>query len=235
MRFILPTLFLCSTPLIATSAVADEWTGEASLTGSNTTGNTETTDIGLGLKLNVAGDAWRHKFRASADFGEVSGTTNKERFSLGYQIERDFTDRLYGFARTDYLNDSFGAFTDSFFLGGGLGYDVITGGAVTWDLSGGAGFRTQTSALDVTEDEFALNAGSDFDWAINDKVSFYDDAGLIYADSNTSFFNEAGITAQLMGSLAGRVSFRVEHNTDVPAGTEKTDTITRFGIVYTLN
>ena len=80
----------------------------------------------------------------------------------------------------------------------------------------------------------SITAGSDFDWKINEQVSLYDDAGMTYASSNTNLFNEIGLTANLMGSLAARASFRVDHNTDVPLGRVKTDTVTRFGIVYTI-
>ena len=35
----------------ANAQITEGWTGEASLAGSKTSGNTDTTDIGLGLKL----------------------------------------------------------------------------------------------------------------------------------------------------------------------------------------
>ena len=41
--------------------LVDGWVGEGSLTGSRTTGNTETTDIGLGAKLEKDTDTWNHK------------------------------------------------------------------------------------------------------------------------------------------------------------------------------
>ena len=222
--------------LTASPALAqlDGWTGEASLTGSKTTGNTDTTDIGLGLKLQNTGDIWRHKFNASVDFGEADGISNRERYALGYQIERDVSDRLYTFVRGDYFSDDFGAFTEGYFVGGGLGYNVILPPPASWDLTGGVGFRSQTSALDIEEEEFSVTAGSDFDWKINENVSLYDDAGLTWASSNAYLWNEIGLTANLMGNLAARASFRIDHNTDAPIGREKTDTITRFGIVYTI-
>ena len=65
------TALFAATPVLA----QDGWAGEASLTGSRTTGNTETTDLGLGLRLNKDGTTWSHEFRGSADFGRVSGET----------------------------------------------------------------------------------------------------------------------------------------------------------------
>ncbi|MGJ8558630.1 MAG: DUF481 domain-containing protein [Litorimonas sp.] len=226
-------------PLTAQAQVADGWSGEASLTGSQTTGNTDTTDVGLGLKLAKDGDVWRHKFNASADYGRAGGTTNKQRFVLGYQIDRDITDRLYAYANADYFSDDFGAFEDGYFLGTGLGYEVIVPDPIGWKLEGGLGYRSQTpqDTLGVAADstsEIAARLGSDFDWTLNDNVSLYNDSELIYSESDTNVWNEFGLTATLTGRLAARASVRVDHHTDVPVGLENTDTITRFGLVYTM-
>lgn len=226
-------------PLTAQAQVADGWSGEASLTGSQTTGNTDTTDVGLGLKLAKDGDVWRHKFNASADYGRASGTTNKQRFVLGYQIDRDISDRLYAYANADYFSDDFGAFEDGYFLGTGLGYEVILPDPIGWKLEGGLGYRSQTpqSVVGVAGDstnELALRLGSDFNWTLNDNVSLYNDSELIYSESDTNIWNEFGLTATLTGRLAARASFRVDYHTDVPVGRENTDTITRFGLVYTM-
>ncbi len=212
----------------------DGWAGEASLTASNTTGNTETTDVGLGLKLAKEADVWRHKFDAIADFGEVSGTSTKERYALGYQIDRDLNERTYVYGNADYFNDKFGAFVEGYFVGGGLGYKAILPEPMSWNLEGGLGFRSQEDTLDVSNDELAARGFSDFDYALNDNVSLYNDTEIIWSDSDTYIWNDVGITAQLMGNLAARLSFRVDHHTDVPVGTEKTDTALRGGIVYTI-
>lgn len=227
-------------PNAAYAQIADGWAGEASLTGSQTTGNTETTDVGLALKLAKNGDVWSHKFKASADYGRVSGVNNKQRFVLGYQIDRNISERLYAYANADYFNDDFGAFEDGYFVGTGLGYDVIVPGPIGWKLEGGLGYRSQTpqSVLGIaseTTNELAGRLGSDFDWTLNENVSLYNDSELIYSKSDTNVWNEFGMTATLSGRLAARASFRVDHHSDVPVGTEKTDTITRFGLVYTMD
>lgn len=222
----------------------DGWTGEASLTGSKTTGNTETTDVGLGLKLKNENGLWRHKFKANADYGEASGENNKQRFALGYQVDRDINERLYVYGNADYYQDDFGAFKSGYFVGGGAGYKVILPEPINWNLEGGPGYRSQKSRLvlnnptglpSIRENEFAVRGFSDFDWQINEQVSFYNDTEIIWSDSDTYIWNEVGLTANLIGNLAARASFRIDNHSDVPAGREKTDTITRFGVVYTMD
>lgn len=220
----------------AQAAALDGWSGEASATGSNTTGNTETTDVGLAIKLAKEAGDWRHKFKAAADYGKVSGAKNKSRFALGYQIDRDINDRLYVFGNGDYYKDDFGAYEDGYYIGTGLGYKVILPDPVGWNLEGGVGYRSQSvrTIPSVTETGIAVRGFSDFDFKFNDNVSLYNDTEILWSEADTHIWNETGITAQLMGNLAARASFRIDNHSDVPAGFEKTDTITRVGVVYTI-
>ena len=96
------TLFLSICALaFSTSAQAQfgnlnsGWSGEGSLSGSVTTGNTDTTDVGLGLKLEKEDGPWRHKFNALWDRGSVDGDATRRRIDLGYQIDRDINCLLY--------------------------------------------------------------------------------------------------------------------------------------------
>ncbi|WP_371396393.1 YdiY family protein [Fretibacter rubidus] len=234
------TATVAITLALSTSALANPlagWSGEAALTGSKTTGNTETTDIGLALDLTKTDGPWRNKFNASFDYGETSNIKNRQRLVLGYQIERDINDRLFGYANADYFQDDFGAFETGYFVGGGLGYKLVLPEPLAWDITGGAGYRSQKTQgpLSVTENEFALNGRSEIDYQFNDAVSAYNNTEILWSDSDTYIWNEVGLTAQLMGNLAARASFRIDNHSTVPLGREKTDTITRIGVVYTLN
>ncbi len=238
MRYLVATSALALTLISgqAHAQVWDGWLGEASLSGSKTTGNTDTTDIGFGLKLDKVGETWTHKITASADLGEAEDVTNKKRYNLGYQIDRELNERTYVFGAADYFSDDFGAFQEGYYLGTGIGYKAIISEPITWNLEGGGGYREQQAQGADGErfDEVAARAFSDFDWTFNDNVSLYNDTEVTYASSNTNIWNEIGITAQIVGNLAARTSFRIDHNTDVGPGIEKTDTITRVGIAYTM-
>ena len=112
----LATLLASTSLMVAAPAFAQSsgmlagWSGEASLAGSKTTGNTDTTDLGLGINLEKESNQWRHKFYATADRGEVDDAKNKQRYTLGYQLDRDLTDRLYVYGNGDYFSDDFGAY-----------------------------------------------------------------------------------------------------------------------------
>jgi len=223
----------------AQSGLTQGWSGEASANGSRTTGNTDTLDFGLGLRLQKEAGPWTHNFRANADFGEVDDQSTRERFELGYQIDRDINDRLYVFGNGDWFSDEFGPFQDGYFAGAGLGYKVILPDPIGWDLEGGAGFRSQTAQDTIlldgeTTNEFALRGHSDFDYKLNDNVAIYNDSEILWSSSDTYIWNEVGITAQLIGNLAAKASYRVDYHSNPPIGAVGTDTISRIGVVYTL-
>jgi putative salt-induced outer membrane protein len=247
MKYFILTTAVAS--LISVNAMAsgfsEGWGGEASLSGSTTSGNTSTTDIGLALHLTKEQGQWEHKFDTTYDLGRAEGIDNKNRAYLGYQLNRQISERLYGYGNANYFTDDFGAFKNGSFVGGGLGYKAIVGEPVQWDLEGGAGYRSQKSrevGIDnlataipaMTVNEFALRGASEFDYQFSEAVSLYNDSEVIWSDSDTYLWNDIGITANLAGNLAARFSFRVDHHTDVAVGVKKTDTITRAALVYTL-
>ena len=235
-----------------TGGLLSGWTGEAALTGSQTTGNTDTTDVGLAVNLQKESEKWRHTFRGSADFGRANGVNNKERYTLGYQLDRDITDRLYAYGNADWYSDDFGSFDNGYFVGAGLGYKLVQPAPWGWDVEGGVGYRSQQPALPDLTDDFTqadfdlLDADGDFDRQnevglrgaskitldVNENVSFYNNSEVIWSTSDTYLWNEFGLTAQLTENLAARGSIRLDHHTDVLPGVENTDSITRFGIVY---
>jgi len=210
------------------------WKGEASASGSKTTGNTETEDVGLGLKLANTEGRWKHKFKGNFDYGRNRGRKNKERLRTSYQLDRQINEQLYTFANADYFLDDFGAFEEGYYAGGGMGYKVVLPEPVGWDLELGGGYRYQDpqGSNKAVKRELGLRSASNFDWEVNDKVSLYNNTELTYSKSDTYVWNEVGITSQLLGDVAVRASYRVDYHSTVPEGREKTDTITRIGVVY---
>lgn len=230
--------------LISPAAFAGEWavgwSGEAAFSGSKTTGNTDTTDIGGALHLQKVRDLWKHKFDTTYDLGTASGVDNKNRWTLGYQLDRQINERLYAFGKANYFTDDFGPFKNGSFLGAGLGYEALNTDATKWSVESGGGYRSQKTRnvghiFAATTDEFALRGGSSFSYQLNESVSFFNNSEIIWSDSDTYIWNDIGLTAKVAGNLSARFNFRVDHHTDVPVGIKNTDTITRAALVYSIN
>ena len=222
------------------------WSGEGSLSAGVTTGNTETTDIGLGVDVARTFNVWTVGVQATADYGETDGDETKNRIFLGTNLDRQINDRLFGFGQLTYERDEFSGFDSRAFIGGGLGYEVLTGDVTTWTVRGGPGLKIDEieAVLDTTtvpatilspattEESFGATAQSNFAHQFNDNVAFTNDSTAVYADTSTQLGNIAAITATLTSTLSARVSFEVRHDTNPVDGFESPDTISRVSLVY---
>lgn len=233
-------LMLAGGPALAQDA---SWSGEGAFNAGVTSGNTETTDLGLGLDLSRETQVWKAALDAQADFGETDGTETKNRIFLAGQLDRQINDRLYGFGRVSYEIDEFSGFENRAFVGAGLGYLVFDSDATTWSLEGGPGLKIEeVRAFTVdgevfpaeTVESFSVFAASNFAHAFNDNVSFSNDTDVLYAEETTQLVNVAALTAKLTEALSARVSFDVRHDTNPPEGFEDTDTATRIALVYAI-
>ena len=74
--------------LMPAALAEDGWTGEGSFSAGYTTGNTETTDLGLGLKLNREAGLWTYSFDAAADYGETDSVETRNRLFLAGEVDR---------------------------------------------------------------------------------------------------------------------------------------------------
>jgi putative salt-induced outer membrane protein len=233
---------LMAAPALAQTPAAPAWTGEGTFGAGLTTGNTETTDVSAGLKLKHTGAVWTQSGELSAEYGETDSTETRNRIAAAFQLDRSFNDRLRGYGRLAYERDEFSGFENRTFAGVGVAYDVIKSEPTTWTLQGGPGYRIDEIrartiapvAPSRSEESFAVMAGSRFKHQINERVALTNDTDVIYTDVTTQVVNGLALTFDLSGNLQGRISYDVRHDTDPPLGFEKTDTATRFSLVYKL-
>lgn len=224
------------------SAQTASWEGEGSLSAGVTTGNTDTRDFGLGLKLKRDSGVWRTAVEALADYGEIDGAEAKNRVFLAGQLDRELGERLYAFGRGSYEADEFSGFDSRIFLGGGLGYHILQGDRATWAIEGGPGIKIDEVKAQVlpgpvvipgeTVESFSAVGASKFAYVVNDNVKFSNDTSVLYAEESTQITNSTALTATLTGALSARVSFDIRHDTTPPIGFEDTDTATRLSLVY---
>ncbi|MCZ4298787.1 DUF481 domain-containing protein [Henriciella marina] len=228
------------------AAAADEgWTGEGSFSAGYTTGNTETADLGLGVKLNRERGLWTYSGEANVEYGETDLVETRNRIFLSGQVDRQLGDKLFAFGRTSYEKDEFSGFDSRLFVGGGLGYQLIETDSTSWDVQGGPGIKidevqattTIRNGVPVvvpasTEQSASVVGRSEFSQKFNDAVSLSNNTDVIYASESTQFLNVTALTAALTDTFSARFSFDVRHDTNPPPGFEATDTVTRASLVY---
>lgn len=231
---------------VPATAETGTWTGEGSLSAGINTGNTETSDLGLAVKMVRETQIWRTSADVSADYGTKNGDQTKNRYFIAGQADRTINDRLFGFGRVSHEEDEFSGFHSRSFVGGGLGYQLFDTDGLNWTVDGGPGLkydRVRSRLVPVpdadpifvptlTDESLSLRGASRFSYTVNDNVRFGNDTSVTYADVSTQFGNRTTLTASLTRALSARFSFEVRHDTAPQEGFEETDTATRMSLVY---
>ena len=210
----------------------DNWSGKGELGAFRATGNAENTGITAGLSLIRDGLNWRHKLSARADYQESNGVTTREQFLAAYEPNLKISERLFAYALAQYERDRFQGFSARYSASGGLGYDVIVEDDMTLSAKAGPAWRRTELIGGATTSNLAGLAALDFDWSISDTISLTQDASALLQSGSSTLISDTGLQAKIAGDFSVRLSYAIEHDTDPPAGSVKTDTLSRVTLIY---
>ncbi|MEO1044815.1 MAG: DUF481 domain-containing protein [Pseudomonadota bacterium] len=217
---------------LANNGLFDNWSGEGEIGGFRNTGNSSNTGLTGGLKLAKEGERWRHKLSALVDIQTTDGVTTREQFLVNYEPNYRFNDRLFAYGLAQYERDRFQGFSARYTLSGGLGYRVIDGENITLDVKGGPAWR-RTDLIGAGSLSALSGLGAlDLDWQVLENVKITQDAEAYLQSGNSTLRSITGLEAKLSSALTARVSYTVEYESDPPAGSVSTDTLTRFTLIY---
>lgn len=208
------------------------WKGEGELGLDVSTGNVSERGFTAGLGFAKETLRWRHAFDFDANYRRTEGVTTAERYFGGYNGRYKFSERFYAVGVLSAEKDTFAGFNSRFTEGLGLGYVVVDRPDLKFSIEGGPALR-QTDYEDGDNDStIAARIAGDLAWTIREGTVFTQTASGYFESSNATLAATTAITTKLAGALAARASFDVRHETDPPAGREKTDTTTRVTLVY---
>lgn len=209
------------------------WSGEMDLGASRVTGNTESAEVGLKAKVKHEVTKWRHEGRFQFDFGDDDNVTNERRFLLSAETNYKLTPRFYLFGFISYEDDAFSGFDYRATETAGVGYGLIRLDDVTLDVEIGAGARqTKIERTGNTENEAVGRFDGEFAWRLSDHAKFTEETSVILGSDRTTIESTAAMTSTIVENFAVRLSFNVQHETNVEPGTEETDTTTKASLVY---
>lgn len=244
-RVLCGALFLCflATPVLAdedsagdASAEAPEYpevSGNVTLGLFDSSGNTESESVKLDIETEVEYDKWRNTVAINGYQASEDGEESAERYAGRLQSDYRITERTYLFVVGRYERDRFGAFDRRASLASGVGRRFIDTEDVELDLEAGAGRRV--AEPDGTNDREYDTIGvlrGDFDWRLSEVSEFSQEVEVESGEENTSTSSVSAIRSKFAGNLSWVLSYTIEHNSDVPAGTEKTDRYTAVSLQY---
>lgn len=227
---------------IRTAGVLENWHGKGQVGAFQSSGNSHDVGVSLALNLDRQGIDWQHKLAATVDYQRSNGRTSRERYLFSYEPRYRVSPDLFTFGLAQYERDPIQGFAARYSLSGGLGYDVVATPSVKLSAKAGPVFRRTELVGGASEDHLGGLAGFDFDWKINPRLTFTQNANMVAetggnatlivdSDSTTLALN-SGLEAKISDRLSTRLSYALNYDSNPPPQGVSTDTMTRFTMVY---
>jgi putative salt-induced outer membrane protein len=220
-------LLICITPAQA------QWSGEIAAGYLATSGNTSTQSLNGKLGLDYTRESWKNSFKALSVYSTDQGEASSERYAASNKTDWNFSERNYVFASLDWEKDLFGGIRERTSETLGYGRKVLVGPTHLLDLEIGAGARQSKANLTGEREQDLIFRGSGlYTWKISETSEFKQALKVESGESNT--FGEAlsELKLSIVGNLFASLSYTLRHNTDVPEGTDRTDSFTAVNLSY---
>lgn len=228
-------------------AASDTMGGEISLAAAHSSGKDSSTLSNLGVKLHHDAAPWRNDFDLTFDYGRSRGLTTSQRLQIRGKSRYELSERWYGYGLAEYLNNRFGTMIFEFAESVGAGYRIVDGEEVTLDLEAGPSLRQRKiRSTGERQNITAARIGAIVHWFLTDTTTFSNETSVLIArdhidvgtrtdttiSQRAESTNVSSLTTQIIGDLAARLSFEFTYRSDPPAGTTKTESQSRVGLVY---
>jgi putative salt-induced outer membrane protein len=228
------SLFMMS-PLTAqenAEEAAGPWSGDVTLGYLATAGNTENTSLNSGFSIGYATGKWVHGLNGIAINATQSGDATAESYVLGWKTEYNFSATNFAFGRVDWRKDRFSGYDQQVSQTVGYGRRILDTAAHVLNVEIGGGARQLDLADGTSENDGIVRGGLDYTWQFSESAQFRQDLIVESGKTNTFLESISAVKATLVGDLALVASYTIRNNSDVPIGTEKTDTFTALSLEY---
>jgi putative salt-induced outer membrane protein len=233
-------------PLFCTLPAHADWTGKGEAGLVIATGNTETETANAKLLFANEVGKWKHQFGGAALYAssDDEGTT-AQRWEAFEQTDYNFSPRTFWFGAARYEDDEFSGFEYQAIVSTGIGRKFIDTDVTKFTGTAGIGykfFETRDAFDDAgvliepgdSDSEVVFRGTLDYDHQLTTTTSVLDKFVVEAGSENTFVQNDIALQVKMTDVLALAVGYSVRHNTDPPAGFEKTDTLTTVNLVYEL-
>ena len=228
-----PLGFVCTLVWVC-SASAEEglWKSSVELGAVATSGNTEERNIKFNGDTARDGESMKHKVHLDALRNSRGGITTAQKYYAYYQLDFKLADNHSLYGRLGYTDDEFSGFNNQTDFTAGYARKLLDNDRATLDGSIGLGIRSSELATGEREDESIVRIAFDYVYNISESAVFKQSLSSEIGSDSTISRSETSLSANISGNLAMKVALNINNNSEVPVGTEKTDTETAITLVY---
>ncbi|MEQ6886142.1 DUF481 domain-containing protein [Salicola sp. Rm-C-2C1-2] len=218
---------------------SDNWSGSVEAGLVETSGNTEETTISGEADVTRDWNNWRQNVLLQSRYAEQSGERTAERYTASTQLDYKFNPNNFVFVRGRYSNDDFSGYQFQASTSAGYGRRFWGEGDSHFDLSTGLGYRyskfdkPELGEGDEREGAIGRLAG-DFRYQLSETAHLRQEAEteVRLDDGEAMSRSVTSLKANVNSSLALKLSYTVEHDSNPPEDSERTDTITAVTLLY---
>lgn len=219
--------------LLLSAPVHAQWSGEVALGYLATSGNTSTESLNGKLAIDYVAAPWKNGFQAAGVYSNDQDASTAERYAVSDKLDRNLDERNYVFAVVDWEKDLFAGIRERTSETVGYGRHVLLGSPHLLDLEIGAGARqTKENLTGDRNDDLIVRGAGKYVYELSETSQFTQLLKIESGESNTYGESVSELKLAVVGELFAVLSYTVKHNTDVPDGTDKTDTYTAVSLSY---
>jgi putative salt-induced outer membrane protein len=139
---------------------------------------------------------------------------------------------MYALGLLSWEDSRFSGFDSRLSEAIGLGYSILQEPDMTLSVEAGPALRQTHYIIGPSENNFAGRASVNYLWKILPDLTFTEVVSFYGESRDNTLTSDTGLTANLIGSLAARLSYHVNYESNPPLALQTTDTITRLTLVY---
>jgi len=220
--------------LLSSAVQAEGWQGEGELGVTLTTGNSETESWNGRVDLKHDSEQWRNSLGLQSLKASNQAVVTAERYVAALKLDYKLKGN-YAFSAFRYEDDRFSGYDYQTSLTLGLGRRFWESEGRLLDLSVGLGNKRSSENLTgITSSEAILRAGMLFKYPLNQQVALSEELLLESGQDLMQTQSVTGLAVNVGQHLAAKFSLTATHNSQVPLGSEQTDTITAVSLLYRL-
>lgn len=228
-----------STPALAEDAPAEKlWTGEVTLNYSESSGNTNATNLSGKSKAVREGTHWRNTFKLdgdneTAEDDEGNETRTAEKYFASAKADYKITEKSFLFGLLEHTDDRFSGFDYETSVTFGYGRQLIETPAHDLKADIGPGYRrSEVEATGDVQEEGIVRVGALYVWTISENAVFDEDFSSEAGEDKVVTKSLTRLKVKINGSLWGSISYEIKHTDEVPDGIKNSDRKTLLGLNY---
>ncbi|MBO6703517.1 MAG: DUF481 domain-containing protein [Pseudomonadales bacterium] len=229
-------VFFLVTVFLSFLAIAEEepkfWSTDVELGAVFTSGNTEQESLKFRIDSKREKDVWVNSFHLDTFAASEDGNDTADKLYAFYRLDYKLADDRGLFTRLAYEDDQFSGFDHQTDLTFGYNQTLLERDRLKIVGDAGLGVRYFKVTDGDSETEALVRLAALLEWEISENALFKQALGFEIGEELTTTRSETSLETRVVGDLAMKLAVAVKHNSEVPAGKDKTDTESTVTLVY---